>query len=141
MPDEPENGSKLVARTAQRTQELLSKWAVPSLLVVVIGMGKLGYDGMLAANKKTTEDTLEAIAKLRTDVGLLQDTQAVRNTQITLLERSDMDNREWRKRVEDRQERTVQELTAIRLLIARQQQNSVRPEDGSGSIPPMLWHF
>lgn len=130
MTDDPANGSKLVARTSQRTLETLSKWAVPSLLIVVMAMGKIGYDGL----------TAEA-AMVRTELRRMFDELAVRTTQIAILEANVEHNQKWYERTEARQEKVVKDLSEIRLILARQERSAnPKPEGGSGPIP-MLWHF
>jgi hypothetical protein len=128
MTDDPENsnGSKLVARTAQRTTEMLSKWAVPSLLVVVMGMGKLGYDGLV-------NESILARGELKK----IRDEQASFSTRIAVQDAAVNRNSAWIDRTDATMQQLRLDMAAIRQALTKERK---QPEGGSGPIP-MLWHF
>jgi chromosome segregation ATPase len=147
----------LIRYLSLRTVSTISRWAVPTMLVCITGLLKMGYDGFVGEFQKLRTELSIAVQTIndarKADLSgidsrlneqasshrQIRDEQMARTSRIAALEETVKRNTAWIDRADATMTDLRVDVAAIRASLEVSRKKHAPPVD-LGRIP-MLWHF
>ena len=147
----------LIRDVSQRTLSTISRWAVPTMLLCITGLLKMGYDGFVGEFQKLRTELSIAVQTIndarKADISSIdarlneqaasyrqvRDEQMARTSRIAALEETVKRNTAWIDRADATMTDLRVDVAAIRSALEFGRKKPAPPVD-LGRIP-MLWHF